>query len=95
MLSEKFLETEREINDGVQLIYKFPNGYGASVIKGPYTYGGDEDLWELAVFKDRHLCYDTEITNDVIGYLNDDAVNSLLERIEALCSEEKDSSVIS
>ena len=32
----------------IQKIYSFPNGYGASVIKGKYTYGGPEGLWEIA-----------------------------------------------
>jgi hypothetical protein len=25
---------------------KFDNGYGASVVKGPHTYGGNEGLYE-------------------------------------------------
>ena len=53
-----------------QLIFKFDNGYGASVVRGPYTYGGDSGLFELAVIKfdgNRHdLVYDTPITNDVL-----------------------------
>lgn len=32
-------------------IYKFPNGYGASVIRGRGSYGGQSGLWELAVIK--------------------------------------------
>lgn len=28
--------------DGIQSKYIFSNGYGISVIKGPYLYGGDE-----------------------------------------------------
>ena len=35
----------------VQKLYKFANGYGASVVKGEHTYGGDEGLWELAVIR--------------------------------------------
>ena len=40
----------------------FPNGYGASIIKGDGSYGV-----ELAVITDEGLCYDTDITDDVIG----------------------------
>lgn len=75
----------------VQKIYRFPNGYGASVVKGEHTYGGDEGLWELAVitFKsdDIHmyeLCYETEVTSDVEGNLNDEEVEALLSKIEKL-----------
>ncbi len=73
----------------VQKLYKFANGYGASVVKGEHTYGGDEGLWELAVLKfktdgDYVLDYSTPITEDVEGHLTDDAVEVLLDKIEAL-----------
>ena len=73
----------------VQKLYRFANNYGASVVKGEHTYGGDEGLWELAVIAfrvdgDFLLSYDTPITEDVEGHLTDDAVEILLGRIEAL-----------
>lgn len=37
-------ERSRPRNDGHQYWFSFPNGYAASVIKGPYTYGGELDL---------------------------------------------------
>ena len=64
--------------------FKFPNGYGASVIKHFGSYGYEEDLFELAVLKNGKLCYDTEITNDVIGYLRNEEVLELLEKIKEL-----------
>jgi len=69
---------------GVQHIYRFPNGYGASVIQGTYTYGGPDGLWEVAVLKGESLCYDTPVTDDVLGYCDDEAVADLLVRIAAL-----------
>ena len=73
----------------IQKIYRFANGYGASVVKGEHTYGGDEGLWELAVITfalkaDNHtytLCYDTPITQDVEGNLNDGEVEEMLDKI--------------
>lgn len=67
----------------------FPNGYGASVIIGPYSYGGREGLYELAVVKgtsaEAHaLCYSTPITDDVIGHRTPAEVTALLQDIEAL-----------
>jgi hypothetical protein len=82
---------------GVQKIYRFDNGYGASVIRTPYTYGGNVGLWELAVieFKDEDnenfkLTYETPVTSDVEGYLEWSEVEKLLERIEALDKKEKE-----
>lgn len=40
--------------------------------------------YELAVLKNGHVCYDTPITHDVIGYLTADEVGEILEKIEAL-----------
>ena len=76
---------------GVQKLFRFPNGYGASVVQSPYSYGGDSGLWELAVIRYVEedtdaflLTYDTPITNDVIGYLDEQEVDALLEQISAL-----------
>ena len=80
--------TTKERHGGIQKIYKFDNGYGASVIKNPWSYGGEEDKWELAVVAfdgDNYgLCYDTEITSDVLGYLTDEEVDDILNKISKL-----------
>ena len=73
----------------IQKLYRFPNNYGASVVKGEHTYGGEEGLWELAVVVfdtsgDFELCYTSPITSDVEGHLDDDDVEEFLSRIEAL-----------
>jgi hypothetical protein len=67
-----------------QWLYTFENGYGASVVKGPYTYGGPEGFYELAVLHPDSLCYRTEITNDVIGWLDEAKVLSTLDAIREL-----------
>ena len=74
---------------GIQKVYKFDNGYGASVIRHSGSYGGNDGLWELAVIKFQgegkwSLDYRTSITDDVIGYLSDQEVDDLLGRVEAL-----------
>lgn len=79
---------ERSINGGSQVIYKFDNGFGASVVQHNFSYGSEDGLSELAVLKfngdEWGLTYDTEITDDVIGYLTEDDVQELLTRIEKL-----------
>lgn len=78
--------------EGIHYIFKFDNGYGASVIKHSGSYGREEDLWELAVIEfyktdselSYHLCYDTPITDDVIGYLTDQEIRKYLQQIKDL-----------
>ena len=70
--------------DGEQWIFEFSNKYGASVIKCDYSFGGNEGLFELSVLYDNDLCYSTPITDDVLGYLTEDDVSELLDRIEQL-----------
>lgn len=77
------------IFDGEQKIYKADNSYGASVVKHSLSYGGTDDLWELAVIKfdennNWHITYDTPITDDVLGNLTDEQVFDYLSQIEAL-----------
>lgn len=79
---------------GIQYIFKFDNGYGASVIKFPGSYGYHNDLWELAVTKydesgEWNLCYDTPITDDVIGHLTEEEVRDLLKKISELVNEKR------
>jgi len=63
---------------------QFDNGYEVSVVKSPHSYGGDKGLYELAIFKDDEICYDTPITNDVLGYLTDKDVTEVLIKIQQL-----------
>ena len=63
---------------------KFDNGYEVSVVKNPHSYGGDKGLYELAIFKDGDICYDTPITDDVIGYLRPEDVTDVMQRVEKL-----------
>lgn len=73
-----------ELN-GYQLLYTFDNGYGASVVKHDFSYGGKNGKYELAVLdKDGSLCYDTPITEDVIGHLTMGEVENLLAEISYL-----------
>ena len=88
---EKYLLEAREINNGVQKLYKFENGFGASVVKHDYSYGGNKGLWELAVLEfdgeDWSLTYDTPITNDVIGHIEEEDLEGYLKHIKQLTPE--------
>lgn len=64
-------------------IVTFPNGYGIDFVVGLGSYGleaaiitHDDDDWDI--------CYDSPITDDVLGYLNLDDVSKLLKRVSEL-----------
>jgi hypothetical protein len=95
----KHLIIKRKLHDGKtnQELFRFPNGYGGSIIKGPYSYGGDRGLFELAVIYFTHptnadftLCYDTHITDDVLGYLTQEEVDKYLKFISDLPKRKED-----
>ncbi len=69
-----------------QRIWRFDNGYGASVVNHSFSRGT-----ELAVvrftgpdIRDITLVYNTPITDDVVGHLTESAVQDLLKAIEQL-----------
>lgn len=73
------------IPGGIQAIIKFDNSFGASVVQHSYSYGGDAGYYELAVLdKDDSLCYDTEVTDDVLGWLTENDVTEALIKIQNL-----------
>jgi hypothetical protein len=70
---------------GVWARITFENGYGVSVVKSDYSYGGNKGLYELAVLStDGNLTYDTPITDDVMGYLSPEDVTNVMSKIQAL-----------
>lgn len=91
---EPYITRPHQVGNGIQKIYKFENGYGASVVRFTvmgmtcsYTNGNE---WELAIIKwnedekDFDLCYDTGITDDVLGHLTDDEIEDILIKIKKL-----------
>ena len=86
MITFNDLEFKQDIQRGLNAArIMFDNGYGASVVVGPHTYGGEDGLYELGVLgKDGKLTYDTPITEDVEGYLSEEGVTQLLKQIQNL-----------
>lgn len=99
----------KEGGEGTQKLWKFKNGYGASVVRFAISdkfkignrekigsYGINAGLWELAVIKfgpnddtehgkpGFNICYDTKITSDVMGYLTEEKVVEILNKIQKL-----------
>lgn len=62
----------------------FENGYGVSVVRTIFSYGGREGLYELAVLDKDGLTYDTPVTSDVLGYLTPEEVTEYMKQIQLL-----------
>ena len=75
-------------DSGIAARHFFPNGYGISVVRFPGSYGADEGLYELAVLQgledEWEICYDTPITDDVMGYLTIEDVETVLTQVKEL-----------
>lgn len=66
----------------------FENGYGVSVIRTAHSYGGQIGLYEVAVLKGTpeqyELCYDSGLTEDVIGWVEPFEVVDFTEAVSSL-----------
>lgn len=69
---------------GLQVSLSFKNGYGISAIRFPGSYGYKHNLWEVAVLRGDDIAYDTEITNDVIGFCSDDDLAEIMHKVRNL-----------
>lgn len=79
------MKSTNVLDNGLSYVFAFDNGYGASVIKHRYSYGNENDLFELAILdKNGEITYDTYITDDVIGWLANDEVLEIFKQIQSL-----------
>jgi len=74
----------KKVHDGWQALYEFENNYGASIIQNFGSYGSKDGDWELAVLCDGAICYDTPVTDDVLGHLKEHELAPILADIKAL-----------
>lgn len=75
---------------GSQTIFEFTNGWSASVICGPYTYGGPEGRYEMAVLNpEGDIDSENPVSpDDVTGWLTADGVKELLRQLAFLTAEQ-------
>lgn len=75
-------ETSLEVMEwqgGLRHLYTFSNGYQASVVHFPYSYG-----IELAILRNGELDYTTPLTDDVVAYIDETELESLLHQVKGL-----------
>ena len=71
----KYIIDFNSINNGMQIVFRFDNNYGLSVVSHSFSYGNKQEKFEIAIIKfnsedddDWNITYDTPITDDVLGY---------------------------
>ena len=81
----EFTSLDTDFLSGKKSRIQFDNGYGASVVSHNFSYGGKQGLYEIAILDNEgHICYDTPITNDVVGHLTEEDVTEVLIKIQSL-----------
>ena len=80
---------------GVYCRIMFENGFGASIVKHKYSYGGNDGLYEIAVLDDIEggPIYYTSVTNDVLGHLSESDVEIHLNEIKNLEASEAENNI--
>lgn len=67
-----------------QAILNFDNGYGVSVLFGESFYSDGYNTYEMAILKDGNICYDSGITEDVLGYITKNEITEYMIKIQQL-----------
>ena len=85
MLGMTMKQEPHHCGEGIQRTYNFQNGTKLSVIKTPWSYGGKDDKWEIAVldsegnFITRNVWYDLD--DDVMGHVTDSQLQSYISDV--------------
>lgn len=81
---------------GKCLLFRFPNDWGASVVRHQSSKGGIEGFWETALvsFPENDsnnyiIRLDTSLMSNTVGYLFIDEVLELLDQIKSLKQDAK------
>ena len=85
-MNEYIIETNKMMG-GIQKLYQFENGLGASVIRHKGSYGYHKGLWEVAPLDENKefigMSY-LDWSDDVQGHLNDPEVDRILRQIKEI-----------
>jgi len=75
---------EHPMHDGIVARMFFENGFGVSVVRHDFSYGGKDGLFELAVLDNSgEIHYDNPVAHgDVVGYLRPEDVTDAMSLIQ-------------
>lgn len=70
--------------EGIRAFMLFENGFGISVVKSKFSYGGSYGMYELAVTdKDENLVHGNPILeDDISGWLNEQDVTNIMKKMQ-------------
>jgi hypothetical protein len=84
----KYIVDLNAINHGMGVVFRFDNEYGISLVCHSFSYGNKNDEFEIAIIKfnsednkNWNICYDTDITNDVLGYQSKEDVIEIIQKV--------------
>lgn len=79
---DAYKENEHPLFNGKQILYRFPNGFGASVVRHFGSYGGNHGLWEMATVKWDETGLQFVSNMEIEGWLTLDQVAGYLKLIQ-------------
>lgn len=82
MKTFKDLEFKPHTN-GLQAVMYFDNDYGVSVIRSYGSYGNERGLWEVAILYKGEICYNTSLTDDVLGHQTEQDVTDVMIKVQS------------
>ena len=84
LLDAKSQDTKEMLANSKHAVMEFENGYGVSVLFGEQFYSNGVDTYEVGILKDGYLCYDTHLTDDVLGYQDEEEVAEIMRKVQEL-----------
>lgn len=95
-LSSNVVYDIREVADGIQILFRFSNGKGVSVVRHSFSYGGTNGFWEAAPLNYLSDGWEWEFIgmshnlpgfadrDDVAGWLTEPEVDEILAMVASL-----------
>lgn len=61
----------------------FGNNYGISVVSGRSAYTDKNGPFEVAILHNDSITYNTELTDDVLGYQTESDIDEIIKKVES------------
>ena len=81
----KYIIDINAYHKGMQVVFQFDNGYGLSVVSHSFSYGHEDELFEIGILKFHpdgtyELTYETPITGDILGHQSKEDLINVIEQ---------------